>query len=175
MLFQSPLFCLKEKSISGIYYFIADTTVRYFIFPLSFSHRWKLSKVSICELYFSLWRAFRTRHPKEKEEILQFRPIIKFLHLHMTLPSWLQRKGGVYHCSWLMGIQLDLKRTSRPTFIPHNFRKLTAITVLEVKSSWTPFAVLRRRGVSREDPGQHQAEHLVSSQPSPDPAWVLPG
>lgn len=74
-----------------------------------------------------------------------------------------------------MGIQLDLERTSRPAFIPHNFRKLTAITVLEVKSSWTPFAVLRRRGVSREDPGQHQAEHLVSSQPSPDPAWVLPG
>jgi len=69
-----------------------------------------------------------------------------------------------------MGTQISFKRTSRPAFIHHNFRKLTVKTVSEMKSSWTPFAALRRRGVSRGDCGQHRAEHLVSSQPSPDPA-----
>lgn len=61
-----------------------------------------------------------------------------------------------------MGTQLDFKRTSRPTFIPHNFRKLTPTTVSGAKCSWILYVVLRRRGVSWGDPGQHGAEHLVS-------------
>lgn len=118
-----------------------------FFFSLFFL-RWKLSKVSICELCFSLWRAFRTRHPKETDEILQFRSGLKCLHLHVILPSWVQRKEAIYCCTLLIGIQIDFKRILRPTLVFQNFMKVTAKIVAEVKSSWTPFAVLRSRGGS---------------------------
>lgn len=97
---------------------------------------------------FSLWRAFRIRHPKEIEEILQFRSGLKCLHLHVMLPSFVQRKEAIYYCTLLIRIQIDFKRTLGPTFVFHNFMKMSATIVSEVKSSWTPSAALRRRGGS---------------------------